>query len=294
MVKRNLGDPKISIVTPSFNQGLFLEETIQSVVNQEYPNLEYIVIDGGSTDGSVDIIKKYADKITTWVSEPDGGQYDAINKGFARSTGDIMAWINSDDLYVNGNLSIVAEIFASFPQVQWITSRFPLIADKDSRFVNCNYNEGFTRKGFFRGENLSPRFKGGQDWIQQESTFWRRSLWEKVGGCVDASLKMAGDFDLWARFYKETELYTVGTPLAGFRVHPLQKTSQIQVYLDEAEQVFYKHGGKPYRQWELMLQTMRKQLPLRIQNMLRNRGFMPHRRMIGARFRGRGWDLYQY
>lgn len=106
--------PKISIVTPSFNQSEFLELTIRSVLDQGYPNLEYIVIDGGSTDGSVDIIKKYADKISYWVSEKDGGQYDAINKGFARSSGEIMGWINSSDLYYHGHLNLFQKYLIVF------------------------------------------------------------------------------------------------------------------------------------------------------------------------------------
>ena len=110
--------PRISVVTPSFNQSAFLEETLRSVLDQGYPNLEYIVIDGGSTDASADIIRKHAGRITCWVSEKDQGQYDAINKGFARSTGEIMAWLNSDDKYLPWTFSVVGEIFASRPEVE--------------------------------------------------------------------------------------------------------------------------------------------------------------------------------
>ena len=114
--------PKISIVTPSFNQAKFLENTIQSIFLQNYPNIEYIVIDGGSGDISVDIIKKYADQLHFWCSELDGGQYDAINKGFSKASGDILCWLNSDDMYFPWTLKTVASIMTQFPQVEWLTT----------------------------------------------------------------------------------------------------------------------------------------------------------------------------
>src|SRR5258708_5296321 len=113
--------PSISIITPSYNQVSFLEETIQSVLQQDYPNLEYVIIDGGSTDGSVEIIQKYADRLTHWVSEPDGGQYDAVNRGFQYTRGEIMAYINSDDKYTPWAFSVVGEIFESLPEIEWLT-----------------------------------------------------------------------------------------------------------------------------------------------------------------------------
>src|SRR5215212_7784658 len=114
--------PRISIVTPSFNQGRFLRETMQSVLGQGYPNLEYVVIDGGSTDESVDIIRGHEQQLAAWVSEKDAGQYDAINKGFARTSGEVMAWLNSDDKYTPWALPVVGEIFAQLPEVKWLTT----------------------------------------------------------------------------------------------------------------------------------------------------------------------------
>jgi len=200
--------PKISIVTPVFNGAKYLEDTILSVIQQGYPNLEYIIIDGGSTDGSVDIIKKYESHLAYWVSEPDTGLYHAVQKGFEKSTGDIMAWINSDDMYQKGAFSIVEEIFSCFPHISWLMG-IPSFYDERGRTIAINDHKKWCKAEFYLGN---------YQWIQQESIFWRRSLWNQAGSFVNTSLKYAGDFELWLRFFRHAELYTLHALLAGFRM----------------------------------------------------------------------------
>jgi len=235
--------PIISIVTPSFNQAKFLELTVQSVLNQKYPNLEYIVIDGGSNDGSLDIIKKYEKYFHFWCSESDDGQYDAINKGFSHAAGEIMAWINSDDMYLPWALKTVASIFSQFPEVEWLTTAQLGLWDAQGFCVGFYPIVGYNQEAFLDGGYLpwgKDKFGFSLGWIQQESTFWRRSLWEKVGGYINTEFKLASDFDLWSRFYLHADLYATTSPLGGFRRHGEQKTSLndqswLQQYAVEAE-----------------------------------------------------------
>lgn len=211
--------PKITIITPVYNRVEFLEETILSVLNQNYPNLEYIIIDAGSTDGTVEIIKKYEKELLYWVSEPDNGMYYALQKGFEKSTGLIMAWLNSDDKYNTRSLFNVANVFMDLPEVEWIVG-VPSMYNHEGICVQVSPGIKWSYSGFKIGH-----FR----WIQQESTFWRRSLWEKAGGNLNTKYKYAGDFELWCRFFKYTQLYTVRTLLGGFRLHG----NQISVKKDD-------------------------------------------------------------
>ena len=233
--------PKVTIVTPSYNQGQYLEATLRSVLDQGYPNLEYIVIDGGSTDNSVDIIQRYADHLTYWVSEPDGGMYDALNKGFSRATGELMGWLNSDDMHCPWTLQTVSDIFGGLPELDWLTTRTQLEWNTLGQPVDANRVDLYARSWFYRGWFLGNQ-PGFKYWIQQESTFWRRGLWERAGSRLDASLHYAGDFELWARFWEHAHLAVTNVPLAGWRRQPAQKTTQMDRYYAEAEKVL-----APYR-----------------------------------------------
>ena len=248
---------KISIVTPSFNQASFLEETIDSVLSQRDPNLEYVIMDGGSSDNSVEVIKRKTSRLAYWTSEPDKGQYDAINKGFAKTTGDIMAWINSDDKYTPWAFSIVRDLFTKYPQIEWLTTVQPLSWNARGQLTSINFSGGFNRASFLKGGNLPTAGSYGRRFIQQESTFWRRSLWDRTGGRLDTSLQLAADFELWARFYRHADLYGVMTPLAGFRAHGNQKSVlQAALYMEEAQRVLVQYGGRPCRGCEALVRGL--------------------------------------
>ncbi len=200
--------PRISVVTPSFEQAEYLEATLRSVVSQVYPGLEYVVVDGGSSDGSVDIIRAHESHLASWSSDPDDGHADAVNKGFARTSGEVMCWINSSDLQYPWTLATVGQIFAELPDVQWIMGIPTLIGDRDDpRSVRAGYCNAY--------DILAGNYRS----IQQESVFWRRGLWERAGGRLNTRFKRAADFDLWLRFFRLAPLHHVETVLGGFRVH---------------------------------------------------------------------------
>jgi len=206
--------PTISIVTPSFNQARYLEETIISVISQNYPNLEYIIIDGGSSDGSVDIIKKYEKYLKYWISEKDRGHGNALNKGFLHATGDIMAWINSDDKYYPWTFKVVSSIFSQFQNVNWIVGNNSWF---DSEGV-LYYTEAVKK-------NAYDYLSGDYAWIQQESVFWRRNLWQKSGGYIDEQYKFMVDGELWCRFFLYDDLWHVDRVISGYRVHDSNRAS---------------------------------------------------------------------
>lgn len=198
---------KVSIVTPSFNQAAFLEATIQSVLAQDYPNLEYIIIDGGSTDGSVEIIKKYQDRLAYWVSEADKGQTDAINKGFSRATGDILAWLNSDDTYEPGAVKKAVAALAENPAASTVYG--------NANFINA---EGRVIGRFPAAQTDYRRLRQGYVHIPQQAAFFRAEYWKQVAP-LDDSFFFAMDYDLWVRLSALAPLVYVPDTWANFRMH---------------------------------------------------------------------------
>lgn len=210
--------PKISIITPTLNQGAFVERTLKSVLDQNYPNLEYIVMDGGSRDGTIDILKKYESRLK-WVSEKDEGQSDAINKGISRSTGDIVAYLNSDDLYEPGALIRVGEYFASHPEAMWLTGKCRVIDEHDREIrVAITAYKNFLLSRYSYGMLLVTNP------ISQPATFWRRAVVEELG-LFDAQEHLVMDYEYWLRIGKKYPPAILDNYLASFRVYAASKTS---------------------------------------------------------------------
>ncbi len=224
--------PLVSIVTPSFNQRQYLEKTIQSVLSQDYPALEYFVIDGGSSDGSVEIIKKYQDRLAGWVSEPDQGQTDAINKGFSMCRGEIMAWLNSDDVYLPGAIRSAVEFLTANPEVGMVYGDTDLI-DSEGRVI-----------GRFNARQTSyQRLLRGGVYIPQPAAFWRRELWERAGP-LDPSFYFAMDYDLWVKFARVSPIRYIPRLWAAFRVHSEGKTTVADAHCwPEMLRVYRREGG---------------------------------------------------
>ncbi len=206
--------PRISIVTPSYKQAAFLEPTLKSVLDQGYPNLEYFVQDGDSDDGTREILQRYSDQLSGWESQADGGQSHAINLGFARTSGEIMAWLNSDDILFPGALAYVASYFMDHPEVDVVYGHRLLIDENDQqigRWIMPAHDD----------EVLS-----WADFVPQETLFWRRSIWDKAGATIDESFRFAMDWDLLLRMRAAgAKFVRLPRMIGGFRIHTRQKTS---------------------------------------------------------------------
>ena len=225
--------PLVSIVTPSFNQARYLEATIQSVLSQNYPRLEYIIVDGGSTDGSVEIIKRYESKLAWWVSEKDQGQTDAINKGFAHAKGNFLAWINSDDTYEPNAISSAVKFLQQHPEVGLVYG--------DANYIN---EDGRIIGRFPAAQTDLIRLRRGYVHIPQQAAFFRADLWRAVEP-LDPSFYFAMDYDLWVRLAARSQVKYIPQTWANFRLHTSGKTIRADDRCwPEMLRVHYRDGGK--------------------------------------------------
>jgi glycosyltransferase involved in cell wall biosynthesis len=226
--------PTITIVTPSYQQARFLDRTIYSVVSQQYPSLEYVVQDGGSSDGTLDVLRQFDHALTRFVSEPDGGQADAINRGFSETTGEVMAWLNSDDLLLPGSLAYVARYFVEHPEVDVVYGNRLLIDENDGQ-IGAWILPGH--------DDLALTLA---DFVPQETLFWRRRVWDAGGARVDPDFGYALDWELLLRF-RDVGAKMVQLPryLGAFRVHDDQKTTVFELLgLDECARLRARVHGQ--------------------------------------------------
>ena len=223
--------PRITVVTPSYNQAQFLERTLTSVLSQGYPDLEYLVLDGGSTDGSAGMLQRYADRLAYWRSAPDGGQSAALREGFDRATGEVLCWINSDDTLEPGALALVGRTFAERPEVDLIYGGL--------RSIDANDRRLFTQWAALDLGTLVYE----SAFTSQPSSFWRRAIYQKAGG-VDANYRFAMDYDLLIRMLLAgARPLKVRPVLANYRIHPATKSSNLQrVSAEEVARTIARHG----------------------------------------------------
>jgi glycosyltransferase involved in cell wall biosynthesis len=253
--------PLVSIITPSYNQARYLEQTIRSVLDQDYPHLEYLIVDGGSTDGSQEIIHRYADRLAWWVSEPDQGQTDAINKGFGQAKGDVLAWLNSDDTYLPNAVSCAVQYLNSHPNAGMVYGDAHLI-DENGAII-----------GKFPARQTDyTRLRRGYVHIPQQASFFRTDIWRQVAP-LDPSFYFAMDYDLWVRIARVSKLHYCPDTWANFRLHSTGKSviSDDRCW-PEMLRVHYRDGGSwfsPIVFKAIIRSVIYARMPLRLRMQLR-------------------------
>ncbi|PIY71933.1 glycosyltransferase [Candidatus Roizmanbacteria bacterium CG_4_10_14_0_8_um_filter_33_9] len=230
--------PSISIITPSFNQGRFIKQTIDSVLSQQYPNLEYIVIDGGSTDDTISILKSYGNNII-WESKKDKGQTSALNKGFKRATGEIIAYLNSDDVYLPNTLLTVGEHFLEHPETMWVTGDYFIIDAENKKIQSfvASYKKYLRKKPSFSSLCVA-------NYIVQPSTFWRSSLFNEIG-YFNESFRYCMDYDFWIRIIQKYPPTVLSRHFSLFRIHDTSKGgTQYKMQFEEEHRVVISYTKK--------------------------------------------------
>jgi len=231
--------PKMTIITPSLNQGVFIEKTIRSVLSQAYPNLEYIIMDGGSSDNTLSILESYSDRVK-WISEKDNGQTDAVNKGLRMAGGEIVTYLNADDVLLPGTLLKVAQKFMETPNTMWVTGKCRIIDenDREIRRLITAY------KNLYLFLDYRPLLFV-TDYISQPGTFWRAGLLTELG-YLDESLHYAMDYEYWLRLYTNYPLAFIPEYLAAFRIHSQSKNTNAghqDVYVNEEKVAIRRYTG---------------------------------------------------
>jgi glycosyltransferase involved in cell wall biosynthesis len=237
---------KITLITPSNNSEKYIEKTIKSVINQNYKNLEYIVIDGGSKDGTLDIIEKYTKYITKFISEKDEGMYYALKKGFELATGEIYGWINSDDILMPGALHSVNKAFNEIEDCHWVTGIPSNLTSDDTIYLgsHSHFKRDYVASEYF---NCTPYA------IQQESTFFSSKLYKESDG-ISIKYKLASDYELWAKFFKNENINLINCYVGAFRFHGDQLSSDKEKYLDEIKSIRNIHNSKKYKYGYFLIQ----------------------------------------
>ena len=237
--------PSITIVTPSLNQGCFIEETITSVLSQEYPNLEYIVTDGGSTDGTINILKKYSDRVK-WHSKKDNGQTHAINIGLRMAAGEIVGYLNADDILLPNSLLQIGESFAENVNTQWLTGRCRIIDEEGHtiRPLIALYKNLYLYTKSYNALLIT-------NYISQPATFWRKDILS-TQGFLDENLKYVMDYEYWLRIWKTTPPAILHRELAGFRIQNNSKTTSsghLDDYINEEIVIIERHSNSRFWKW---------------------------------------------
>lgn len=257
--------PLVSIVTPSYNQADYLEETILSVLNQDYDPIQYIIIDGASSDGSIAIIKRFKGRISHWVSEKDLGQTDAINKGFKLANGEIISWLNSDDTLLPGAISEAVQYLSDNPEVGLVYGGANYI-DKNSSVIGK----------FPAAQTSLQKLKRGYVHIPQQASFFRKSLWDQVGP-LDPSFFFAMDYDLWVRLASVSKITYIPRTWANFRLHADAKTiSADDRCWPEMLKVHYRNGGSCFSQ--IVIKSYLRKLAAPLIRVKRRKLFKPKKK----------------
>lgn len=268
---------RITIVTPSFNQAQFIERTVRSVVEQQGDfDLEYIVLDGASTDGTLEILRRHGDRLT-WNSAPDNGQVDAINKGLRAGTGEIVGWVNSDDILMPGALAKVARAFTAQPEVEWLHGRCEIIDADDQpirRWISA-YKDFRARRHSF--ENLLT-----ENYVSQMTTFWRRSVHAEIG-YLDVSLKLAFDYEFWLRLARRSAPVYLEDRIACFRWYETSKSGAnyaLQFSEDMAVATRYARFGRTGVLWRKRLKSGAIVMSYKLMSTFRRLGRRPSIRTL--------------